>query len=520
MVDKARGYPTPNSFPLTYTCRKVYVPNDPTFVAIIGAQLYEATLEKFWHDFGTMPRAIAADYMSQALALYDAESDCGTMTCEQIIDCITNDADTRAALLQYLTDNGFLANQPSGDTTPPILPSSQTGADLLPATFDCSIPEHNMSIARAIVRELNETIEDIFQIIEHITNPNEAATSVTDGIPVVSFIDNLIEFANWLQEAIPEFYQAAYTQSAEDEIACAIFCHLEANCSLSLDELITIYTNISTETLPPLTDLVIFIQFFIDFVFVINTPAVAMFHLLLLNLLKYGGKIFDLSGFNSIKTVIAANASQSDFSYQDLCDDCPPANPPNTYWMIYENFQNPTGNWIITNGTLEGNGLRGVNVAGTFTATCYIDLAVAKFSIAFADIRVQRNHNGASASGFVNVRVYPNVPPSGSDIGSVIGVTTSAEGNSLCWASGTAVLPEDTPNNINRRSIQINCTIPNLAADTGRGLWVREIYVWGYPSSTDETKPDKALWVSGTPAVAEQNLNCIQVFDGEYNPHL
>lgn len=441
------------------------------------------------------------------------------MTCEQMIDCITNDSATRAAFLQYLTENGFAQDTSVITETPTQITDTQKASSLLPTTMDCADPAQNMAVARAIVREMDETVNDIFEIIEFLTDPQEATTKVTDGIPVVSFIDNLIEFTNWLQETIPETYNAAYTQEAEDNIACAIFCHLENTCSLSLNELISIYSTFTSLNIPPVDPLDVFIQFFIDAILNIETATVAAFHLLLLNLFKFPYKILNLSGFNSLKTTMKAASTWRDYTYQDLCDDCPPQNLDSTYWMIYENFQNPSSNWTITNGTLESNGLKGVNVAGTFTATCYIDLGAAKFSICFADIRVQRSHNGASASGFINVRVFPNVPPSGTDIGSVIGVTTSEEGLSVCRASGVNLLPEDSPNNINRQSVQINCTLPNLTSDTTRGLYVREIYVWGYPSSTDETKPQKAIWVSSTPTAAEQNLTCEQVFDGQYDPY-
>jgi len=56
----------------------------------------------------------------------------GTMTCEQIIDCITNDADTRQALLDYLTANGFTPNPTSGGVQPQVaLTASQQSDSIL-----------------------------------------------------------------------------------------------------------------------------------------------------------------------------------------------------------------------------------------------------------------------------------------------------------------------------------------------------------------------------------------------------
>lgn len=72
----ARGYPTPDTFALTYTCRRVFVPNNPQFIALIGGLLYEATRRGFWVQQGSMTTEQAAQLMRDALALYDAEQEC------------------------------------------------------------------------------------------------------------------------------------------------------------------------------------------------------------------------------------------------------------------------------------------------------------------------------------------------------------------------------------------------------------------------------------------------------------
>lgn len=79
------GYPTPDTFPLTFTCRRVFIPNNPKFIALIGGKLFEATKEYFWIEAGSMSPSTAAEYMALALGLYDAERDCA-LSCDEIID--------------------------------------------------------------------------------------------------------------------------------------------------------------------------------------------------------------------------------------------------------------------------------------------------------------------------------------------------------------------------------------------------------------------------------------------------
>jgi len=74
---RAEGYPTPDTpGSLTYTTRCVTIPDIPEFIALVGGLLFEATRPSFWQEFGDMTQQEAADIMADALALYDAESEC------------------------------------------------------------------------------------------------------------------------------------------------------------------------------------------------------------------------------------------------------------------------------------------------------------------------------------------------------------------------------------------------------------------------------------------------------------
>jgi len=485
--------------------------------------------EWFWREFGTMSPEVAAAAASKGLALTEAYANC--MDCDDIADCIENSEAVQAALdafnQAFMNANGFSADfansgVPGQDVTP--LPDSQLNGSLLPTGYACDNPAQDMAIARAVVRELHETLEDFFELVELITSPATLADTVTDSIPVVSLVGDLLAVAKWLAQTLPNVYRAAYTQVAEDTISCAIFCYLQENCELSLNALIEIYLGIDELDPPPeLNNPDELFTWAIETIAVVSSVVIVEAgHLLLLYVLRLAGKWGVMLGFNSISTAIKAASTWRDYTYEDLCEDCP-TTPVENFWMIYTNFQaEGLREWEIVNGTLTSEGVR-ANASGNATLNLHIEnsgFTGDAWKMAGGAVRLKRVNNGVSNGGNTQMIAYPNYPPTGSDLQTIFSSTDNGAGLDLARAQASLndLAPYPTlPNNRLRETVRLNCTLTPNAADTTRELCIREVYVWGYEDSSGN-KPVNAVWIEQTPDV--QGLTVAsEVFDGTYEPN-
>lgn len=424
----------------------------------------------------------------------------GTLTCEQIIDCIENDPDTQAALQQYLAANGYSQNQSSTDA-PTVLPAAKQAGTLLPTDYDCSNPANDMAISRAIVRELNETIGDLFEIIEYITNPIELTAIVTDSVPVVSAASDAASFADWMQENIADAYNAAYTQSAEDTIACAIFCHLQSECDISLNDLIDIYLGLDAGVTPPSNpdDINELIEYILGLSLALSTTGiVAVFHLIVLYLMRFGGDVVTMLGFNSITTAISSAQALIDTSYQDLCDDCPPTETPLTYWMMEFDFslgQQGFTSTVSATQTVFRDG--GWNGTGTPTTAQFRKSTFGGDTYYLAKVQMTSLRRGSANSGtndFKRMYTYPNINFGGTQV--------------QLWNSNF-IPPAEDGNDVTRTSsLFADNAAPFASAafvESVDGAFVNptnqvrvwRIKLWGYNHSN--IKPVGAIWVNAVP---------------------
>jgi len=432
-----------------------------------------------------------------------ALKDAATMSCEDIADCIENDETVQAALIvqtnNTLVTGGYTPN-PSTSTASDIVPisSAQQTENALEASVDCTSPAQNMAIARAVVRELHESMIDTFESLELATNAVEAANIATDGTPILGTLNNVTELADWYLETLQEFYEASYNQTAEDALACAIFCHLQDTCSLSLEDLISIYSAAGGQIPTDIDDLQAAITETINFTLNVSVATVATAHLFVLWLLRFGGGAFGMGGWNTIKNTIQTASTYEDFSY-DVCDDCPVIEDPTTYWKMYLDFRLSKWNTIpvVWNGEPNDGSWRGdgwqYNVASITTLNVSFglaDLGAAFVISACASQSVRRGSDGSgsndtfTASFWVNANftgAFQNFNQSGNSQN-----TNDVRMGSINALNATAY-----------RSVYFRSRVQENALFSTAMLRVYSIVIWGKPNAGD-VKPIGSVWAGNT----------------------
>lgn len=430
------------------------------------------------------------------------------MTCAEIIECIETDSDTIAAIHQLLINAGMTPNNASSPNvaTETLLPS-KSAENLLSFMSNCDDHARNMAIARGIVRELDESVEDAFQTLELITNANEAAGIIVGAIPVIGTGAKVMEMVDWIQQTVVETYQAAYNQSAEDTIACAIYCHIEAECEVSLNSLLTIYEELATITVPTIDTIDDLIDFVLSVTMNADVTGVALFQFFLLRALKFGGVVFDLAGFNDLATVIKTAATYQDFSYES-CEDCPPSDTPTTYWALYYDYRLGTygtttvGSPSAANTMWNNNGYQvNPDVAASVSRASWRnnDMGAQYVIKAAATRQLRRGSIGNGTNDFSSTQMFPNANCTGTPTNGfgASGVTSNENDVIIGQISPLATGAY--------RSWQHHAGTsgdPNAPAFSGQ-LKIYEHVVWG-EAGAGNTKPPGAAWAGNTlPSVIE-----------------
>lgn len=424
----------------------------------------------------------------------------GAMSCVDVVDCIENDTSVQDAIEQSLIADGFSPNSETNITEIeqlPTLSTSEKAQNLLPDSLvaDCAgQPEIAMGIARTVVRELHETAEDTLELLEYATNTLEAWSSVSAIIPAAAanVITQGLDWVDWLLETFKELYEAAYNQSVEDELSCAIFCHIMDTCSLSLTDLENIYQSESAIGTPP-DGIIDTLEFIYSIAVSANKIAVASFHYQILRLLSWG----EFGGVSApyIKSLLKS-AQGGDYSYEDLCEDCT-TEIPTDYWMIHYDWRtggkqgtgivviNGSGNdGIFNNGYATNPAVPNSLIAANYGVP---DLGAAYVIRAFATRSVRRGSDANGTHDFSQLIVYPNANYTGTPL------TFNANfiaGNTNAVEVGVRSPVQPTAYRSWKGSTRVN-----ELSSTGLGvLRTYEQVIWGL-AGAGNTKPPRSKWM-------------------------
>lgn len=356
------GYPTPDeqSGDVTYGCIPIFVPNNPEFQELFAAAIYGlyATMgeEYFWREQGTLSPELAAQYAAQGLAATEAYAECGgTVSCDDIADCIETDEGVQLAINQHLSNSGYgtgagTYDNPSIYTANPLLADGSviTGCD----------NDNLFGAITQLVDLMDSTLTDAFQQLELLTNYVERTSLLVSGVPAIGLlpIDEFVEFSNQVIDSLMENYVAQYTETIRDDYRCDLFCLVIDTCELDFQVFADYFMSrvgaaVSVENLQAA------VEWFITGVWT-GDDIVHASHAIICTMLAYGSKFFNVD-MAWLSRVVTSSMNDPDADWETLCEDCNPEYPELQIGRCEDAFEA---------GTLEELSPGHFRISSTFTA--------------------------------------------------------------------------------------------------------------------------------------------------------
>ena len=238
--EKFSGKPFPiPANPGSLVCFMIEIPDDIKYRAALLGQIGWLADWRAW-------RHSSVDYVTEipevnieiaglfARALLESTfGEC--MDCEGVALCIVESETVQAAIADAISNSTLIqnaiiqqiTNYGSGVPGQPLT-NQQAQIDILPTNIkpgeECDL-NAAWGASLYLVQSANRAITDLFEQLEVLTNPAERAEIAAGSIPAIgNYISSAAGFIDQVAEELAEGYGGAYTETVEQEIACAIFC--------------------------------------------------------------------------------------------------------------------------------------------------------------------------------------------------------------------------------------------------------------------------------------------------------
>lgn len=438
-------------------------------------------------------------YQSQQIA-YDflMLTNGGSMSCDDIADCIESSQAVLDAILQQLTANGFTQNNYTSAPSAPYLTPAQTAENLLPATYSCSDAQI-MATAKALTIAFDRAVTDILDEIELLTDPAELLAILGDNVEFVSYLTTFGEVATWMQDTFASVYNASYDAIVEQNIACLIYCAAIVDCEITLDMLISVMVDGmgAIEPPPDPDDVQALFEWLIGIDTSVGEAVVCAFFWFVLQTMRFAASLLP-DGFvviADLKEIIAGSIGKTDNSYLN-CDDCPPTETPNTYWLLEWDFTLGQQGTILQTGTPGVFGNSGYEGRGTPTRVGFqYPLGTTTVYLAGWDMTyMARGAIGNGTNDYGRLRTNPQNNYGGTWVSVDTNNFLNCNQND-CNTGETTTLFVD--NNVPAQAIEVVVSVDGAYVSPTNVARIYKARLWGY--NHGDYKPAGAVWVSSIP---------------------
>ena len=258
------------------------------------------------------------------------------MNCDYVANCIDTSDAVALALANWASNNGGSI----GAGTPNTVASNANNDNLLPVGYTCS-NDNLFGMCMEIVEMAHQNTVEVFQAIDaNQGNTLDLINSILDNIPVVELLGIVTEVVAWVADDISTEYNAAWSLTIQQNLACDLFCLVKDDCNLSWDDIWEVYRDASNILTPITDDADSWFEAIIDTVLGTDKQVAALGSMLGLVAMRFGGQFaFWVAGIRTMKQTIALAANASDPDWNILCTSC-----------------SPTIEWELLNGVDNGGG--------------------------------------------------------------------------------------------------------------------------------------------------------------------
>lgn len=264
-----------------------------------------------------------SDSAIQVWELWTRNMRCEVPLCAEIIDCITNDQDTRDAIAEAIaTDAGI---RRAIDAIPQIGAPMGTTQLTGPLTDnDCDLDVLFAQIT-GLVETLDTNNRDFLEIMALASTPGKRLAQVLAAIPVLETlpIDDIVNYVSKMYDEIVAGYNAAWTDAVKDMYRCDLFCLAKSlpDCALTYDNLFNYFNerNGDAVSLPAI------VASTVQYTILGTWSGTVIIDVMMLNqvaIWRAAGNWLGTS-LRSLQSVIALSGDDPDPDWILLCTDCP-----------------------------------------------------------------------------------------------------------------------------------------------------------------------------------------------------
>jgi hypothetical protein len=243
--------------------------------------------------------------------------------CEAIIDCLTNDAETREAF------SNFVSNQIQNNTW--LLKTLKELADQRVTITTTNCNDGLFATIKQTIQYVDTHTLDWLQKVEDsgLLNAEELFQAFTGSLAGSSGAYSLVlNFTQWILDNLIDAYRSVSTSELIDVVSCEIFCLYKDNCDISVEDIAKYFSDRVNAQYPyDLQSLGSYLETMINIV--VGNGGRFVFDVMMNNFftaLKLSNFIVDgtIGGMYRFRDKFDSFTNDADADWQELCTDCVP----------------------------------------------------------------------------------------------------------------------------------------------------------------------------------------------------